>query len=1015
MTFKNRTALSLLLLGACPFGWAQQYTISTYAGGAPPPTPIAGVQASIGLPSGVAADGAGNAYFSALNCVFKLDSNGVMTRVAGNSRAGFSGEGGSATSAQLNTPFGVAVDASGNIYIAEASNNRIRKVSATGIITTVAGNGTQGYSGDGGPATNAQLYNPFGVAVDASGNIYIAEASNNRIRKVSAAEIITTVAGNGAQGYSGDGGLATSAQLATPTGVAVDASGNVYIADRGNNRIRKVSANGIITTVAGNGSSAYFGDGGSATSAELYNPSGVAVDASGNLYIADYGNQRIRKVSAAGIITTVAGNGSQGYPGDGGPATSAELYNPSGVVVNTSGSVYIADTSNSRIRKVSAAGIITTVAGNGAEGYSGDGGPATSAQLFYPSGVALDASGNLYIADQNNNRIRKVSATGIITTVAGNGAEGYSGDGGSATSAQLNVPFGVAVDASGNIYIADSNNNRIRKVSATGIITTVAGNGAQGYSGDGGSATSAQLNFPYGVAVDASGNLYIADKFNERVRRVSATGIITTVAGNGAQGYSGDGGLATSSQLNTPIGVAVDASGNLYIADEINERIRKVSAAGIITTVAGNGALGYSGDGGLATSAQLATPTGVAVDASGNLYVADYNNSRVRKVSAAGIITTMAGKGTNGAFGYAGDGGPATSAQLAIPTGVALDASANLYLADSLNNAIRLLTPSISTCELSVSPTSFQSPASGGSLMLAITTAAGCAWTVSNLPDWITLSGSATGSGLATITLIVALNSGAPRSVQISVAGINVTVNQASNILLITTGGVVNGASYTAPVAPGSIAAIFGNFLLPAPLSIASFPIPLSLGGLSFQFGGGFLAPLFYANFGQVNGQVPWELAGQSQTTITANNGQTSAPVAVNLGTYAPGIFAVNGEGTGQGAILDASNRLVDSTNPATAGRTVVQIFCTGLGPVTNQPATGAASPTDPLARTATQPTVMIGGVPASVQFSGLTPSSVGLYQVNALVPVGAAKGSAAPVVISIGAVQSNTVTIAVQ
>jgi uncharacterized protein (TIGR03437 family) len=321
-----------------------------------------------------------------------------------------------------------------------------------------------------------------------------------------------------------------------------------------------------------------------------------------------------------------------------------------------------------------------------------------------------------------------------------------------------------------------------------------------------------------------------------------------------------------------------------------------------------------------------------------------------------------------------------------------------------------------SACAYSLSSTSLQPPAAGGSLTVAITAGAGCAWTISNVPNWISVSGSANGSGSVTITLVVAANSGAPRSAQISVAGITVTVNQASTVLLIGTGGVVNGASYTAPVAPGSIAAIFGNFLLAAPLSVSSFPIPTSLGGLSFQFGAGFLAPLFYANFGQVNAQIPWELASQSQATIIAAiNGQTSAPQMVNLATYAPGIFALNGGGTGQGAILDANNLLVDSTNPATAGQTVVQIFCTGLGPVTNQPATGRPAPSNPLAQTTTQPTVMIGGVPATVQFSGLTPGYAGLYQVNALVPPAAAKGSAVPVAISIGGAQSNPVTIAVQ
>jgi hypothetical protein len=351
---------------------------------------------------------------------------------------------------------------------------------------------------------------------------------------------------------------------------------------------------GIISTVAGNGTGGYVSaqDGGTATSAEINNPNGVAVDGAGNLYIADDFNQRIRKVTAAtGIITTVAGNGTQCTTSattgclDGGAATSAKLYTPSGVAVDGAGNFYIADENDMLIRKVTAAtGIITTVAGNGSFGYSGDNGAATSAKLQNPTGVAVDSAGNLYIADEYNHRIRKVTAgTGIITTVAGTSTGGYvtAQDGGAATSAELYYPNGIAVDGAGNLYIADSSNNRIRKVTAvTGIITTVAGNGTGGYSGDTGAATSAELHYPTGCVVDGAGNLYIADTDNHRIRMVAAaTGIITTVAGNGTSGYvsAQDGGGATSAELNNPTGVVVDGAGNLYIADSTNNRIRKVT------------------------------------------------------------------------------------------------------------------------------------------------------------------------------------------------------------------------------------------------------------------------------------------------------------------------------------------------------------------------------------------------------------------------------------------------------
>jgi len=707
------------------------------------------------------------------------------------------------------------------------------------------------------------------------------------------------------------------------------------------------------------------------------------------------------------VITTVAGGGSAVE--DNVPATSAYLVAPEGVAVDAAGRLYIADTYRYQVRRVTN-GIITTIAGNGTLGSSGDNGRAVNGQLYYPNSVAVDTSGNnLYVSEGNyegfsSNRVRRI-VSGVITTAAGDGSSsGPLGDNGPATSAHLTEPYGVALDSAGNLYISDAGNNRVRKV-VNGVISTVAGNGTRGYGGDGGSATVAEIDDVSGLAVDSAGAVYIADTANHRVRKV-ANGIITTIAGTGIAGFSGDNGPALGAQVNTPVGIAIDSAGNLYIAESGNSRIRKVTN-GIIATVAGNGVYGYSGDNGPATSAQI-RPNSVAVDALGNIYIAE--TTRIRKVSN-GVIATIAGNGT---LGFSGDGGPATSAQLTDVSGVAADGAGNLYIADFYNHRIRVLVPDAS-CSYSVIPTSLQVPASGAGLTVNIQTSASCSWTIIGLPDWITVSGAASNTGSSTVTLAVASNSGAPRSAQISVAGIAVMFNQASNLLLVSAGGVVNDASYMSPVAPGSIAAIFGNFLLPAPLQATSLPIPTSLGGLSFQFTGTPSIPLFYVNFGQVNGQVPWELAGQSQTTITATQkGQTSSPQTVTLASYAPGIFAANAEGAGQGAILDSNYHLVDVTNPATAGSTLLQIYCTGLGPVTNQPATGVPAPSNPLSQTTTQPMVTIGGVTANVQFSGLAPGFVGGYQVNALVPLTSAKGNAVPVVISIGGVQSNTVTIAV-
>ena len=336
------------------------------------------------------------------------------------------------------------------------------------IITTVAGTGTQGYSGDGGQATNAELFDAAKVIFDAAGNMYIIETGNDCLRKVNLSGIISTIAGNGTAGYSGDGGQATAAELYDPIGGCFDAAGNLYIAEYGNSRIRMINTNEIISTVAGDGAFGFSGDGGQATNAECNSPEGVAFDTHGNLYIADFYNNCIRMVNTAGIISTVAGTGTAGYSGDGGQATGATLYRPAEIAFDTNGNMYIADEYNNRIRKVNTAGIISTIVGTGIGGYNGDGIQATTAELYYPSGLCLDAAGNLYIADSENNRIRMVTIAGIISTIVGNGIAGYSGDGGNATAAELYDPCRVTLDATGNIYICDEKNNLIRKVNNIG-------------------------------------------------------------------------------------------------------------------------------------------------------------------------------------------------------------------------------------------------------------------------------------------------------------------------------------------------------------------------------------------------------------------------------------------------------------------------------------------------------------------------------------------------------------------
>src|ERR1017187_4986606 len=690
----------LLLAGVTAF--AQQYTISTVAGGAPPATPVTALNASIGQPRKLAVSGS-NVYFSSGNSVFKIDASGTLTLIAGNSRAGFSGDGGPAVNAQLNAPQGLALDAAGNVYIADSLNNRVRVVNTKGVISTFAGNGTvhpPGFGGDSGPATDASLHLPSALAVDSSGKVYIAVSADNTVRVVTTDGLINLFAGSGYPGFYGDynagtttagvctgcvAGTATLAGLTNPQDVEIGPNNTILIADTGNASIRSVSSAGIITTLSGlNGGAGLVASGdGVANTLAMLAPFGVTADSSGNLYVAESGTYRIRKIDTAGNITTAIGDGNQGFAGDGGPANKVEMSGPTSVALDSSGNLYFADSLNNRIRKL-AGGTVRTFAGNGVFSYSGDGAAATSAQLNTPMGVGV-SSANLYIADTANNAVRSV-ANGVISNFAGTGTAGSSGDGNAATGAQLNGPQGLAVDSAGSLYIADTQNHRVRKVT-NGNISTVAGNGTAGSGGDGGAAGSAQLNLPFGVAVDGPGNLYIAEFGNNRVRKVSTNGNISTLAGSGVSGYSGDKGQAASAMLNGPQGVAVDSAGNVYIADTANNRVRMVAPNGVITTVAGTGAAGVSGDGGLAVNALVGNPGALATDSVGNVYIAD-GSARVRKLFPSGIITTIAGAGTRG---YSGDGGAATSAKLNGPSAVAVDNQGGLYVADTLNNAVRSL------------------------------------------------------------------------------------------------------------------------------------------------------------------------------------------------------------------------------------------------------------------------------------------------------------------------------------
>lgn len=965
------------------------------------------IEALLSRPIRIAFDQAGILYLtdSDNNAVRKVTPDGSIFTIAGNGSPGFGGDGGPSTQALLNFPIGVAVDTSGNIYICDNANARIRKINAaTGVITTIAGNGQNGFSGDGGPAIDASLNSPQTIDVDPAGNVYIADFGNHRIRKVTVADgKIATVAGTGVLGYTGDDGPATNAQLNSPNNVTVDAQGNLVICDAGNSRIRLVSAaDGKIVTIVGNGTRGFGGDGGPAVAALISTPVGAVLDRQGNLYFSDRGNHRLRRVDAATkTISTIAGTGEIGFNGDGLAALASQLNFPTGLAFNPAGILHVADRENRRVRKLlpavsdgvppaiaittptgqptwttdqgsvtiggtatdntgvvtvrwmndrggmgAAVGagswkienlplqlginklsvtawdikgnaatarldvnlqtprIITTLAGDGRRGDRGDGGIATSATLFLPSALVIDGAGNAYLSDSGNHRVRKVSPNGTITALAGSGMMGAKGDGGPALAASFNSPQALAIDSKGNLYIADSGNNRIRRVTPAGIVTTVAGNGKDTFAGDGGPATEASLYQPFGVAVDAADNLLIADSGNLRLRKVSAaTGIITTLAGDGRYGSGGDGGPATQAQFKFLYGVTVDRNGLIYVVDGEDHRVRRIDANGRIDPYAGSGQLGALGDGGPALNAQLNYPSFISTDPEGNLYIADYGNHRIRKVTfATGLISTVAG---TGAGGQGVDGVDPLNSELLFPNDMAVDGLGRLFIADTGSHRIRKL----------MGTGSFQ------------------------------------------------------------------------------TAAAASAASYNDRLlARDSLAAAFGGSLATATAEASVLPLPTTLAGttVSVRDAAGIarLAPLFYASPGQINFLIPASTAiGTATLTVTSGNGQVSTGL-MPVGNLSPGFFAANADGKGVAAasLLRIKPNGQLSYEPvarfdAPSGKWVP--IPIDLGPAEDQVflalfGTGWRYNGPLTARSAT-----IAGIPAEILYAGPQPDYIGLDQLN--------------------------------
>ncbi len=890
---------------------AQQYVISTFAGGAPPRSVTFAPAAVIGVPTALTADAAGNVYIASLNCILRVAAQNpflTLKWIAGDSHGNYGGDGEGALNAELYQPGGIVFDAVGNLYIADTLNQRIRRITPGGIIATIAGTGAKGYSGDGGPAATARFFNPSSLVIDKAGNLYVADVGNGRIRRIAPNGVITTIAGNGTPGSSGDGGNALNAQLSI-SGLAIDSAGNIYISDSGNQRVRKVSTDGTIRTFAGTGVPGYAGDGGPAADAQFVFPMGLAVDARDNLLIVDSANHRVRRVSAiTGQIDTIAGNGTALAAGDGGPAINAGLIAPSNIAVDEKGDVFISD-ANSTVRMVSPSGTISTVAGPGTQYIPGANIPTTFGQFSGPQAVAADATGNVYVADTGNALIWKVNngSMGVAT-----GALKGSG------------PVALAVNDSGTVDIAFP--HTVGQLTSYGLTIPVAG-GGYAIPGDGGPATSAQLVLLSGAALDASGNLYVSDLGQQSVRKISPSGVISTIAGTGVLGYSGDGGLAVTAQLHFPRGLAIDSKGNLFVADSGNNRVRKISPDGIITTVAGmsppssppapGASVVVTGDGGQATNAALSSPSGVAVDAAGNLYIADKGFHTVRKVTSDGVISTIAGITLNP--GYYGDLGIGTKAAMNQPYGIAVDSAGNVYVADQGNNVVRVLRP----------------------------------------------------------------------------------VNRPALI-----SAVFDAASESAvPITPGKIITIYGSGLGPATLAVnepVNGVFGTTTGGSSVSVNG-IPAPMIYASEGQVAAIVPYGIAGSAsaQVVVTSAVGVTPAfPVAV--AASGPSMFSHDATGAGQIAAVNLDGSLNDATHPAAVG-SYISIYATGEGQTFPAGVDGAIT-SSTYAKPVLPVRVTIGGVSVMPDYAGAAPAEVaGLMQIVVKIPSGINAGGYVPVVLQVG------------
>ena len=625
-----------------------------------------GRAAQFDLPRDVAVDSAGNAYVADTgnNTIRKITPRGVVTTFAGTAgQSGFTG--GRGAVARFHEPYGLAVGPSGNVYVADLLNHAIRRIAPDGAVTTFAGGNGKGSTN--GTGTAAKFSEPRDVAVDTNGTIYVADYFNHLIRKITSAGVVTTLAGRAGKAGSKDG-VGRAARFRAPTGIALDATGTVYVADTGNRAIRKIGANGKVTTLTISGP-------------PLAEPRGLAVDATGTIFVGDFRSHTVRTITPTGTVSTLTGQ--IGTPGIADGTGSAALFQyPSGVSLDTSGTVYVTDAENDTVRVVAPGGVVTTLAGKAGRTSSVDG-VGADARFEDPFATAVDLSGNVYVADSAAHVIRKISPAAVVTTFAGSPGRFGSADGVGA-AARLYSPFGVATDSAGFVYVADSRNSTVRKISPDGAVTTLAGTALQSGSADG-SGAAARFSQPFGIAVDSGDNVYVSDASLMTIRKITPAGVVTTLAGSSGNPGSADG-TGTAARFRVPYGIGVDSSGAVYVVDHGNHTVRKVTAAGVVTTLAGTaGRLGKVDATG--SAARFKYPGDLAVDSDGDVFVVDTDNQSVRQITPAGVVTTVGG-------GVAGStDGVGTAAQFYNPKGIAVGSDGRLYIADRSNHTIRLGTP----------------------------------------------------------------------------------------------------------------------------------------------------------------------------------------------------------------------------------------------------------------------------------------------------------------------------------